>query len=294
MSLALLLAAQPAAAQTGSVNGRVVDERGAGIASAQVFLVSPAIATQTGSDGNYSLQRVPAGSQTVRVRMVGYRPDSATVTVQAGGTASQDFSLTRDPLQLQEMVVTGTQTPRTNLAASVAVTTLSAQEVEQAAPRSTTEMLRYVPGFTRVESSGGEVNQNISIRGILGVEYVMFMEDGMPVFPTMHTFFMNADNLFRFDDEHRADGGGAGRGLGAVRVQHAGRDHQLHQQDRGEQFAGTMRATGGSQELPATTSTPAGRSVRTGASTSAGSTATITACAIPGSPAFGVASSRPT
>jgi outer membrane receptor for ferrienterochelin and colicin len=81
----------------------------------------------------------------------------------------------------------------------VAVTTLSAQEVEQAAPRSTTEMLRYVPGFTRVESSGGEVNQNISMRGILGVEYVMFMEDGMPVFPTMHTFFMNADNLFRFD-----------------------------------------------------------------------------------------------
>jgi hypothetical protein len=27
------------------------------------------------------------------------------------------------------------------------------------------------------------------MRGILGVEYVMFMEDGLPVFPTMHTFF---------------------------------------------------------------------------------------------------------
>ena len=61
-------------------------------------------------------------------------------------------------------------------------------------------MLRYVPGFTRVESSGGEVNQNYSIRGILGVEYVNFLEDGLPVYPTMHTFFMNADNLFRFDE----------------------------------------------------------------------------------------------
>lgn len=61
-------------------------------------------------------------------------------------------------------------------------------------------MLRYVPGFTRVESSGGEVNENITMRGILGVEYVMFMEDGLPVFPTMHTFFMNADNLFRPDE----------------------------------------------------------------------------------------------
>src|SRR3989442_14640849 len=28
----------------------------------------------------------------------------------------------------------------------------------------------------------------------------MFMEDGVPVFPTMHTFFMNADNLFRIDE----------------------------------------------------------------------------------------------
>ena len=61
-------------------------------------------------------------------------------------------------------------------------------------------MLRYVPGFTRVESSGGEVNENITMRGILGVEYVMFMEDGLPAFPTMHTFFMNADNLFRPDE----------------------------------------------------------------------------------------------
>ena len=249
LSFALLLAASPAAAQTGTVNGRVVDERGAGIASAQVFLVSPAIATQTGSDGNYSLQRVPAGSQTVRVRMVGYRPDSATVTVEAGGTASQDFSLTRDPLQLQEMVVTATQTPRTNLDASVAVTTLSAEEVERSVPRSTTEMLRYVPGFTRVESSGGEVNSNISIRGILGVEYVMFMEDGMPVYPTMHTYFMNADNLFRFDEnieKLEVVRGGASALFGSNTP---GAIINYINKTGGDQFAGTMRATVGTHAL---------------------------------------------
>src|SRR5207245_8886457 len=96
--------------------------------------------------------------------------------------------------------VTGTQTPRIKLQGSQAVSILTAKDLTQAAPRSTTEILRYVPGFTRVESSGGEVNENISMRGILGVEYVMFMEDGLPVFPTMHTFFMNADNLFRVDE----------------------------------------------------------------------------------------------
>jgi iron complex outermembrane recepter protein len=250
--LGLVLFAVPLAAQdapqTGAVTGRVMDERGAGISGAQVFLVRPAIGTQSGSDGRYSLRGVPAGTQTVGVRMLGFRPDSASVVVDAGGTATQDFTLSRDPLQLQEMVVTGTTTPRQNLAASVAVTTLSAQEVEQSSPRSTTEMLRYVPGFTRVESSGGEVNQNITMRGILGVEYVMFMEDGMPVFPTMHTFFMNADNLFRFDnniERMEVVRGGASALFGSNTP---GAIVNFINKTGGDQFAGTTRLTGGTQE----------------------------------------------
>lgn len=253
-SLILMSAARPApaaaqdAAQTGTVTGTVEDERGAGISGAQVFLVRPAIGTQTGADGSYSLRGVPAGTNTVGVRMLGFRPDSASVTVDAGGTATQDFTLGRDPLQLQEMVVTGTQTPRQNLAASVAVTTLSAQEVENTVPRSTTEMLRTVPGFTRVESSGGEVNQNISMRGILGVEYVMFMEDGMPVFPTMHTFFMNADNLFRFDtniERMEVVRGGASALFGSNTP---GAIINFINKTGGDQFGGTTRITGGTQE----------------------------------------------
>ena len=242
-------AAAQEAPQTGTINGRVVDERGAGISGAQVFLVRPAIGSQTGADGNYSLRRVPAGTHTVGVRMLGFRPDSASVTVQAGGTATQDFTLGRDPLQLQEMVVTGTQSPRTNLDASVAVTTLSAQEVHQAAPRSTTEMLRYVPGFTRVESSGGEVNQNVVIRGILDQEFVMFMEDGMPVFPTMHTYFMNADNLFRFDENiERMEvvRGGASALFGSNTP---GAIINYINKTGGGSFAGTMRATAGTHGL---------------------------------------------
>jgi iron complex outermembrane receptor protein len=251
--LGLVLFAVPVVAQdapqTGTVTGRVMDERGAGISGAQVFLVRPAIGTQSGSDGRYSLRGVPAGTQTVGVRMLGFRPDSASVTVDAGETATQDFTLSRDPLQLQTLIVTATQTPRTNLDASVAVTTLSADEVDRSVPRSTTEMLRYVPGFTRVESSGGEVNSNISIRGILGVEYVMFMEDGMPVYPTMHTYFMNADNLFRFDEnieKLEVVRGGASALFGSNTP---GAIINYINKTGGDQFAGTMRATAGTHAL---------------------------------------------
>jgi iron complex outermembrane receptor protein len=235
--------------QTGSIAGRVTDDQGSGIANAQITIRGTTLGTQSRADGGYTLPRVPAGTATVIARMLGFRPDSASVTVSAGQQASQDFTLARDPLQLREMVVTGTQTPRQNLAASVAVTTLTAQDVQEAAPRSTTEMLRYVPGFTRVESSGGEVNQNISMRGILGVEYVMFMEDGMPVFPTMHTFFMNADNLFRFDqniERMEVVRGGASALFGSNTP---GAIVNFINKTGGDQFGGVMGASGGTYGL---------------------------------------------
>jgi iron complex outermembrane receptor protein len=243
------VAAAQGAAQTGSIAGKVTDDKGAPIAGAQVAIQGTTVGSLTSATGDYVLARVPVGTQTLRARMVGFRPDSASVTVAADQRASQDFTLQRNPLQLQTLVVTGQQTPRLNLDASVAVTSLTPQDIHRAAPRSTTEVLRYVPGFTRVESSGGEVNENITMRGILGVEYVMFMEDGMPVFPTMHTFYMNADNLFREDENIQGlevVRGGASALFGSNTP---GAIINFINKTGGDQFAGTMRATGATEGL---------------------------------------------
>ena len=188
------------AGPTGTVSGTVTNEQGAPLAGVQVTVEGTGLGAVSQDNGQYVITHVPVGPRTIRVRSVGYRPQALPVTVAADQHAAENFRMVEDPLSLSSVVVTGTATPRVNEEASVAITTLTPELIDQAAPRSTTEMLRYVPGFTRVESSGGEVNENITMRGILGVEYVMFMEDGLPVFPTMHTFFMNADNLFRPDE----------------------------------------------------------------------------------------------
>jgi outer membrane receptor protein involved in Fe transport len=235
--------------QTGSIAGRVVDDQGTPLSGAQVAIPGTTVGTQTRANGEYVLPRVPAGGQSLQGRLLGYRPQTVSVTVTSGQRTTQDFTLQRDPLQLQTMVVTGTQTPRMNLDASVAVTTLTATEIQASSPRSTTEMLRYVPGFTRVESSGGEVNQNITMRGILGVEYVAFLEDGLPVFPTMHTFFMNADNLFRFDtniERMEVVRGGSSPLFGSNTP---GAIVNFINKTGGEVFGGTMRATGATKGL---------------------------------------------
>ena len=249
MPVAQHTALAQAAGQAGTIGGRVVDEHGEPVVSAQVYIDRTAIGTVTRGDGSYILGQVPAGTHLLRARLIGFRPESATVSVTAGQRSTQDFTLRADPLQLQSVVVTGTAAPTVNLKSSVAVTTLTPAEIEQSAPRSTTEMLRYVPGFTRVESSGGEVNENISMRGILGVEYVMFMEDGLPVFPTMHTFFMNADNLFRADENIERMEVVRGGSSSLFGSNTPGAIVNFINKTGGDQLEGTMLATGGTEGL---------------------------------------------
>jgi outer membrane receptor protein involved in Fe transport len=189
-----------AQAQVGRISGKVTSEAGEALAFANVMIEGTRLGAAADVNGNYTIANVPVGSHTVVANAVGYKRQAVTVQVIADQTVTADFKLAEDVLRMGEVVSTGTYSPRQKLESTVAVSTLTPRELTLANPRSTTEVLRYIPGFTRVESSGGEVNQNITMRGILGVEYVMFMEDGLPVFPTMHTFFMNADNLFRMDE----------------------------------------------------------------------------------------------
>src|SRR5439155_1323322 len=205
-------------------------------------------------------------SRRVRRRVEAFRsvPSGSVAFINRGGLSMRSiFSRWRFPativaLGLLASVVpaarvvaqqTGTKTPRTKLETSNATTVLSAADLVQAAPRSTTEMLRYIPGFTRVESSGGEVNENIGMRGILGVEYVMFLEDGLPVFPTMHTYFMNADNLFRIDDNVERVEVVRGAGSALFGSNTPGAIVNLINHTGGPEVRGTMTAYGGTGSL---------------------------------------------
>lgn len=200
IALILPLTARIVFADTGTIRGNVTDEKNNPISYAVLVIQGTHMGASSDVNGKYVILNLPAKTYTLRASAVGYRAKTSSVSVTEGQTATQDFTLTEDALNMQEVISTGTYTPTPKNESTIAISTLTANDLVQANPRSTTEVLRYIPGFTRVESSGGEVNENISMRGILGVEYVMFMEDGMPVFPTMHTFFMNADNLFRVDE----------------------------------------------------------------------------------------------
>src|SRR3989441_3031231 len=86
------------AGPTGSVAGRVTDERGTPVVGADVAIVGGAQSARTGTNGSYVIENVPAGARTVRARLIGYRSQTASVAVAAGPRATPDFTLPVDPL----------------------------------------------------------------------------------------------------------------------------------------------------------------------------------------------------
>jgi hypothetical protein len=81
--------------------------------AASVFIPSLNLGTTTRQDGTYNFT-VPAAratGQTVALtaRLVGYRAQTAQITLRAG-TITQNFTLETSPLRLSEVVITGAGT----------------------------------------------------------------------------------------------------------------------------------------------------------------------------------------
>ena len=106
-------------------------------------------------------------------------------------------------LNLEQVIVTGTSQRTSKMAASVSVSTLGAEELAQSNALSAAEVLRSVPGI-HAESSGGESNANVTIRGLPisagGSRYVQFQEDGLPVLQFGDMAFATPDTWLRVDN----------------------------------------------------------------------------------------------
>ncbi len=100
--------AGPLVAQgNGRIVGRIVEaEQGAPVAGAQVELVEAPIRAVSALDGRYTLDGVPAGPVSVRVRMIGFAPKVVTgIVVKAGGSVAQDIAMVAEAVQLAEIAV---------------------------------------------------------------------------------------------------------------------------------------------------------------------------------------------
>ena len=140
----------------------------------------------------FQIKRMAAAVSVAMLHMAGASAQQAEGR-EAPGT---------DGLKLERVVVTGTTSGSSKMKSSVSVSTMDLDAIQNSAPTSAAEALRSVPGV-RAESSGGEGNANITVRGVPisagGARYVQIQEDGLPVLQSGDFNFITPDSFVRID-----------------------------------------------------------------------------------------------
>lgn len=126
----------------------------------------------------------------------------AAMMIAGGASAANNTQ--GDEETLEEIVVLGTPGGAgvNKQDASFAITTLSADTLLKAGPKSTAEVLQLVPGVW-AESSGGVAGANIDVRGLPGggdAPFVTMSINGAPIYGTEMLSFFEQSSIFRVDE----------------------------------------------------------------------------------------------
>jgi len=120
---------------TGQIRGRVTDPAGAPLAGVAVIARN----TETGlertgvsdAEGTYTIRLLPSGTYRVRTQMLGYaQQELPAVRVVIGQTASANFQLQTQAIQIAGIQVTGTRPP-VDVTDAAVVQTVTRAEIEQ-------------------------------------------------------------------------------------------------------------------------------------------------------------------
>ncbi|QDH78694.1 TonB-dependent receptor [Echinicola soli] len=94
-------------AQTGKLTGTVTDQKGERAQFVNVLIEGTGIGILTDRNGEYLLENVPSGEQTVKFSSFTYLPASKQVLIKDGQTITLDITVIEDELQLQTVEILG-------------------------------------------------------------------------------------------------------------------------------------------------------------------------------------------
>jgi TonB-linked SusC/RagA family outer membrane protein len=188
-ALALLPGAVPAQEPV-TLTGRVTSEAGQPLSAAEVTIEQLSAGAVSRPDGSYTIlipgARVPTGPVTVTARLVGYKARTAQVNLSAG-SATQDFTLTDNPLQLGEIVVTGAGTVSEVEKLGTGRSSVDSLTLVRSNETNVVNALAAKAPNVEVTSSSGDPGASsfIQIRGLTTITaqdgQPLFVVDGVPV-----------------------------------------------------------------------------------------------------------------
>jgi TonB-linked SusC/RagA family outer membrane protein len=166
------LVKRPLPPPVGTITGVVRDARtGQPVPGATVIIEGSRISGITSSTGVYRIANAPSGARTIRVRRLGYQPQTVSVTVPDEGVVTADVTLGQVATQLNEVVTTATGEQRRVELGNV-IGHLDGDSLAREAPitRLSDMIGARIPGVQIVPNTGftGE-SPRIRIRGISGI-----------------------------------------------------------------------------------------------------------------------------
>lgn len=183
LATCLALGGTEARAQgTREITGKVTQVGGSPLVDASVTVLGQPIGARTNAGGEYRL-RVPQGEVTLLVRAISYKRVSVKV---AANSATQDFALEKDVLQLEGVTVTGAATTIDRRNATTAVAAVNTEELNRVPARSIENQLSgKILGARVFENNGAPGGgAQIQIRGstsIIGQGDPLYVIDGVIV-----------------------------------------------------------------------------------------------------------------
>ena len=185
LALPALLAAQAPV----TITGKVTSDAGQSLGQVEVAIPTMGLGALSKDDGRYTIvvpgARVSGQTVTMAARRLGYKSQSAQVTLTAGGV-THDFVLAANPLQLGEVVVTGAGTSTETEKLGAVRNNVSSDLIQKAGETNVVEALAAkAPNVTVLQQSGDAgAGSFINIRGIstiLGSNQPLFVVDGVPM-----------------------------------------------------------------------------------------------------------------
>lgn len=142
--------------------------------------------------------------QILAVAIVAALLPQAALAQEASGTPAEPAQAEDTPATLDTIVVSGTAKFKglRKRDASFSISTASSEEIREAAPTSTADLLKIVPGVW-AEATGGSSGANVFVRGMPSegdAPFFTLQLDGSPIYPPPTLSFLENTTLFRIDD----------------------------------------------------------------------------------------------
>lgn len=182
------------------LKGKVIDSNKEPVIGATVVLKGKSVGAMTDVEGNYNFKTDVTGATQVVVSALSLKTTYRDINL-TGAEQNEDFILESDIFNLDQVVVTGTGTARTQKEMTGSLSQISAKQIQAISANSMADILRIIPGV-HAEGGGGDVASNIFVRGMPSAgqyKYTPLEEDGMPVQSTGYLTSSAQDIYFRPD-----------------------------------------------------------------------------------------------